>query len=96
MCRQLARESPVDDAMLLGINTTGQVEAVRGCGMRQVVGFILASALLGGGLYLLYLQLFIAQGFAGVLLVAGGFFVFLGGAWLWADFIAPALKRKRP
>ena len=62
--------------------------------MHQAIGFILASALLGGGLYLLYLQFFIAKGFAGVLLVAGGFFVFPGVAWLWADFISPALARR--
>ena len=51
--------------------------------MRQVIGFIFASAL------------FIAQGFAAVLLIAGGFFVFLGVALLWADLVSPTLQRKK-
>jgi hypothetical protein len=60
--------------------------------MRQVVSFTVASALLMGGLYLLYIELMVAAIVMGKLVIAGAFVAFLGAAWLWADFIAPLLR----
>jgi hypothetical protein len=62
--------------------------------MRQVLSFVFASALLIGGLYLLYMELVVASVVVGKLLLVGSFVAFLGAAWLWADFISPLLRGK--
>lgn len=61
--------------------------------MRRAIGFVIASALLVGGLYLLYIELFAAQVIVGRITLAGAFLTFLGGAWLWADYINPNRER---
>lgn len=62
--------------------------------MRQVVSFVVASSLFAAGSYLLYLEAFEARVWLSKVIAAGAFLVFLGGGWLWADFIAPMLGRK--
>ena len=60
--------------------------------MRRLISFVLAIALLGGGLYLLFLQLFVAGIIMGHFMEAGGFIAAIGAGWLWDDFIEPWLS----
>jgi hypothetical protein len=50
--------------------------------------------MLGGGLYLIYLELFEARVVSRKMMVVGVFLALLGGAWLWADYIARCLARR--
>jgi len=60
--------------------------------VRLVLSFVVASAFLAAGLYVLFLQAFTAE-FSTVRGVGFGVvFAFIGGAWLWADFIRPMLR----
>jgi hypothetical protein len=59
--------------------------------MRRLISFVLASTLLGCGLYLLHLEIFVARTtiFMFKLTEAGGLMAVLGAGWLWEDFIGP-------
>lgn len=61
--------------------------------LRQIFCFVFASALLGGGLYMLYDEVFIAHVLMARLIVIALFFTILGGYWLWLDFGEPLWKR---
>ena len=61
--------------------------------MRKLIAFVFASALLGAGLYLLFLQLFVTSHLVGQALDAAGLLITLGAAWLWTDFIAHVVRR---
>lgn len=63
--------------------------------MRQAVSIIIASVLLGSGLWLLYLQLFESRVIKGWFLMAAGLLIFTGGAWLIEDFIRPIFRRRK-
>jgi len=62
--------------------------------MRHVISFVCATALLIGGLYLLYAQLFEAQLIHGLALMAAAVMFAPGGAWLWNDFVLPMMRRR--
>lgn len=62
--------------------------------MRRAIGLFLSAAMLGGGLYLIYLELFEARVVSRKMMVVGVFLALLGGAWLWADCIAPQFGKK--
>ena len=61
---------------------------------RKVLLFLLAAAMIAGGVYLLTEELLTARVVYGKLVVAGGFLIVMGRYLLWADFIAPALRIK--
>jgi hypothetical protein len=63
--------------------------------VRLVLSFVVASAFLATGLYVLFLQAFMTE-FSTVRGVGFGIvFAFIGGAWLWADFIQPMLRGEK-
>jgi hypothetical protein len=71
--------------------------------MRKIISFCVASTMLGGGIYLgMYLIGFLfwpsptvttPQKLPIFIFVASAFPIFLGGYWLWIDFVAPAFGR---
>jgi hypothetical protein len=61
--------------------------------VRNVLGFAVAVALFGAGVYLLCAELFVAPIIMGRMVGMGGFLAFLGGAWLWSDYIGPLFGR---
>src|SRR5215468_2310668 len=63
--------------------------------VRKVLGFAIAAALFGAGVYLLCAELFVAPIIMGRMVVMGGFLAFLGGAWLWSDLHRPAIWARR-
>jgi len=64
--------------------------------MRKQLLFVISSAMLVGGLYLLGAELFWARKWYGWMILGGAMLVALGAYLLWADFIAPALGIKTP
>jgi hypothetical protein len=60
--------------------------------MRKLTSFVLASALLVAGVYLLYQELFVASTITTHLVAFGGLLTAGGVAWFWTDLIAPASK----
>ena len=63
--------------------------------MRRIFCLLFASALAGGGVYLLYFQFFRSASIwaFGRVLPIGICFAGIGVFWLWTDFIAPMLGR---
>jgi hypothetical protein len=61
--------------------------------MRKTIGFALALALLCGGTYLLYIQMFVAHVTYLRGLLMGGMLAGIGGLWLWSDYIGPMFGR---
>jgi hypothetical protein len=59
--------------------------------IRRMIGFISANALLWGGLYLFYLQLFVSHLPPTLfdIVDAGSFMATQGACWLWEDFMGP-------
>ncbi len=62
--------------------------------MRQVISFLVACALLIGGLWLAYMQLFVSPVARGWFLMMAGLMIAIGGAWLIGDYILPMLRKK--
>ncbi|MDH3579932.1 MAG: hypothetical protein OEM91_04820 [Hyphomicrobiales bacterium] len=62
--------------------------------MRQVISFLMASALLGGGLYLLYLQVFHSTTIYGLFLIGAAVAILGGISWLFCDFILLMSRKK--
>ena len=62
--------------------------------MRKLLLFVISSALLISGLFLIGAELLLAQGIYVRLLVVGTLLAMLGGYLLWADFAAPLLGIK--
>ena len=60
--------------------------------MRLVLCFVLASALLVAGLYLLYMEAFVARLISARAIGISATLTLVGGAWLWADFVRPMLR----
>jgi hypothetical protein len=59
------------------------------CRMRKLLLFVIATALVAGGLYLIGAEIFLARGiYLRVVFVASVLLLF-GGYLLWADFVAP-------
>jgi len=64
--------------------------------IRQIVCFIVAAAMFGFGLWILY-NTVIVEGVSSLRGCAIGLFVCsIGGIWLWVDFGEPLFKRFRP
>jgi hypothetical protein len=61
--------------------------------IRRSISFCFASALFLGGLYFLVSLLFFSSGFYVWMITASGFFSFIGGYWLWEDFVVPRFNR---
>jgi len=57
-----------------------------------VICFVVASGLLAAGLYLLYMEAFVARIISGQAIGIGATLAFVGGAWLWVDFVGPILR----
>jgi hypothetical protein len=62
--------------------------------MRKATVFILAIAMVAGGLYVLAAQLFWSHTIWGKFLLMGAFLVTLGAGILWAGFIEPIWGNK--
>ena len=62
--------------------------------LRKLVLFVMSSAMLVGGLYVLAFELFSAARQFGAMFIMGAMLVMLGAYLLWADFIAPAFGIK--
>lgn len=58
-----------------------------------MLSFSVAAALFGGGIYLLVVHAFNGYIVYGRVLAIAGFLIGIGGWWLWADFIGPALGK---
>ena len=63
-----------------------------GDAVRVVLSFVFASAFLAGGVFLLLHQAFIAKFLTMDGIGLGITLTFIGGAWLWADFVRPVLR----
>ena len=61
--------------------------------VRLIICFLVASAMLGGGLYILWDAIFIAHLSLLRMAAVGVFLTFIGGVWLWTDFGEPLLRR---
>ena len=59
--------------------------------MRKALLFIVASAMIVGGLSLLFADLYWATRIYSLAVFGGGGLVTVGGYLLWEDFIAPVL-----
>jgi hypothetical protein len=59
--------------------------------IRRLIGFVCASSLLAAGLYVLYIQLFVAKLTIHIFhfVPGGGEWAIVGACWLWEDFIGP-------
>jgi len=55
--------------------------------VRRIISFVLALALTAASGFALFYLLFFANGFKLWMPVASGVMLFVGGYWLWADFI---------
>ena len=62
--------------------------------MRKLILFVLASAMLLGGLYLIGLELWFARAIYLRFAIGGLLLAFFGGYLIWSDFIAPRLGVK--
>jgi hypothetical protein len=63
--------------------------------MRLMLSFLIASGFLAMGFYLLFTQAFTARFLTMDGIGLGLVLAFLGGAWLWADFINPFLRGEK-
>ncbi len=61
--------------------------------MRQIICFVVASAMFAGGLYILWDSIFVAHLALLRMAIVGGFLAFIGGVWLWIDFGRPLVDR---
>jgi hypothetical protein len=61
--------------------------------IRRLISFCFASALFFGGLYFLVSLIFFSHGYYLWMPAASGFFAFIGGYWLWEDFVSPKLNK---
>ncbi len=61
--------------------------------MRQIICFVVAAAMFGGGLYILWDSIFVAHLALLRMAVVGAFLAFIGGVWLWVDFGKPLVHR---
>jgi hypothetical protein len=57
--------------------------------LRKAIALVLACSILGAGLWLLYLQIFVWHGTIGVVALATGFMILAGLCWLLGDFVLP-------
>ena len=62
--------------------------------MRRLICFVLASGILAGGLWLLYLQFFVWPATKGYVMAMTGFLIAIGGGWLLGDFVVPIFRRR--
>jgi flagellar motor component MotA len=62
--------------------------------MRKALLFVVAVAMVVGGLWLLGGELFVADRWHGIFVIGGAMLTSLGVYLLWADFIAPLLGIK--
>ena len=62
--------------------------------MRKVLLFVLAAAMLGGGLYGVFFELEYAAHVFWRLVIGAGMLATFGGYLIWTDFIAPRLGIK--
>ena len=56
--------------------------------IRRLISFCCATALCVGGLYFLLNLLLFSERFYVWMATASGFVAFLGGYWLWEDFVS--------
>jgi hypothetical protein len=63
--------------------------------MRLILSFVVASALLAAGLYVLFIQAFTAKFLTIRGIGLGIVLTFVGCAWLWVDFIRPMLRGEK-
>ncbi len=56
-----------------------------------MLSFCVPTAMVCGGLYLLISHIIYSDVIRGLNLIACGALIGVGGWWLWADFIGPAL-----
>ena len=61
--------------------------------VRRTLCFMMATALLVGGLLGAYFLLFDAERIPLALLYGAGFFAVVGAAWLWVDFVMPIWRK---
>jgi len=63
--------------------------------VRLMLNLVVASTFLAVGLYILFSQVFTAKFFTMDGVGLGLVLTFIGSAWLWVDFIRPALHREK-
>ena len=57
--------------------------------LRKAISLLLACSILGAGLWLLHLQIFVWHSTIGLVALISGFLILLGVGWLVGDFILP-------
>ena len=62
--------------------------------IRRAVIFVISTAMIAGGCWLLYEQFTVSRTIYGWALMTGGMLITIGLALLWQDLIAPLLTRK--
>jgi hypothetical protein len=62
--------------------------------LRQVIGFIPAIGMIGGGLYLIIASIS-SDHLSGWVFLSAGFLVAIGAGWLWSDYLNPETRAGR-
>jgi hypothetical protein len=60
--------------------------------VRWIIGFCFGAALLGAGLYVLYVEAFVARVIMGKMIIMGTVLTGAGAAWLWVDYLSPIIR----
>jgi multisubunit Na+/H+ antiporter MnhC subunit len=63
--------------------------------VRLILSFVVAGTFLAAGLYLLFSQAFTAKFLTMDGIGLGVVLAFIGGAWLWSDFVRPILRGEK-
>src|SRR5262245_23931530 len=66
----------------------------RGGGTRRIICLVLASAILIGGLWLLYQQVVVWPIIKGHAIAMTGFLIAIGGGWLLGDYVIPFFRKR--
>ncbi len=61
--------------------------------MRKAISLVIASALLLGGVYMVFFEFLEAAVIRGFILLAAGVMIAAGGSWLVEDFIRPLWRK---
>jgi hypothetical protein len=73
---------------------TGTKQSPEQRSMRKLLLFVIASAMLFGGLYLLGAEMLFGQRLSGKFIACAVMLILLGGYLIWVDFAAPLLRIK--
>ncbi len=64
--------------------------------MWRALGFFVATAVFVGGVNFFWFEVTETASFHGWMMMASVLVAVAGGAWLWADYVGPAMAGRRP